>query len=767
MIKKFQDYFLFLFEFVMINNLLILFSNISLFANINKWENYTDLKNIISIPVDYNTSKAFCASNGGVFIADLNNGNILKRYTTINGLVNNDITTAILDNQNRLWLGASDGSISILNINTFQWQYIYDIKNSNEFNKSVNAFVLYNNFIFIATGYGIQKISLSNLNFVDAPYYQLGTFNSKTSVFNLVIHNNVIYAATASGIAYAKITNTNLNDPSKWSNYNLAPLNSNVRAIESFDNKIFMGSDNGMMIFDGANWLIYPNPTVSNAPIKFLKRIQNNLYFITSSKIYFTTAENLSEITQFYQDGNYNVLSYDNFQYPIIGTSESGIIANINNNYISVYPNCPFKNSFDKLSIDKDGTLWAAGGQANAGFYKFDGNIWSNYTNTLYPAIGTSNFFRKIYANNGIVWALSFGGGATLIIGENIINYNPSNSTLAGIPENPNFCVPFGGAFDERGYFWISLYRTNNSKSLYVFTGDSNMIGFTNPSVISSGNLEEIAIDNYNTKWIVSGESSPRGLYFFNENNTLDNPSDDIYGFYNLTDFGVDDITDVIVDKNNEVWISSNNGIFIINNPLAAIQNPNNKPAPQKLGIISGNLKVPFTENCRVIRKDVLNNKWIGTQSNGVFHLSSDGTTLLEQFNVDNSPILSNNINTIEINPKNGITCFGTLKGLSTYRTSAIEPLKEFDKITCSPNPFILPSEVELKIDGLIENSIVKIISLNGEIINEFSSPGGRIANWNGTDKKGNLIPSGIYIIVAFNKDGSKVGKGKLAVIKK
>ncbi|MFZ4590055.1 MAG: hypothetical protein ACOYN6_03595, partial [Ignavibacteria bacterium] len=231
-------------------------------------------------------------------------------------------------------------------------------------------------------------------------------------------------------------------------------------------------------------------------------------------------------------------------------------------------------------------------------------------------------------------------------------------------------------------------------------------------------------------------------------------------------EFGIENISGVIVDKNNEVWVSTNNGVFIIRNPLGAIQNPNQKPAPEKLGIISGNLKVPFTENCRCISIDVLNQKWIGTENNGVFHLSSDGATLIETFNLNNSPILNNQINSIAVNTKDGRAYFGTLNGLSSVQTDAISPLMEFEKIICSPNPYLVPPRVNLKIDGLVENSSVKILSLSGDLITEFTSPGGRIASWDGKDSKGNYVASGIYIVVGFNKDGKKVGKGKVAIIK-
>jgi ligand-binding sensor domain-containing protein len=601
--------------------------------------------------------------------------------------------------------------------------------------------------MFVATGYGIQNISTLNFTFIDAPYYQLGNLNNKTKVNDLAILDNVLYAATASGVAYANLINTNLNNPASWTSYNLSPLNADVQAIEAFDNKVFAGSITGFQYFNGNNWLPYPLSGVSDTNIISIKSISNKLYFINSRIIYYAEAGNLQNITQFQNPGNYNVISVDNNLNPAIGSSDNGSLLKIGSNYEYLFPNGPYRSSFEYLYVDNNGNLWAAGGLGDAGFYMFDGKTWVNYNTSSHPQIGNSNFFRSVHYGQGTLWALSWGGGVTYINGSTIKNINPSNSVLPGISENPNFCVPSGCAYDNNGYLWTSFYRTNTSRSLYVFTGnDSLWTGFINPSVISSSFLENIAIDNYNT---------------------ISNTSDDIYGFYNLNDFSVDDLTDVIVDRNNEVWVSTNNGVFIISNPLAAIQNPNQKPVPQKLRIISGNLAVPFTENCRTLRNDILNEKWIGTDNNGVFHLSEDGSTLIETFNTLNSPILDNSITSIVISNKSGKAYFGTLKGLSSYQTNAIEPLEEFDEIVCSPNPYLLPPNVDLRIDGLIEDSFIKIMTLSGEIITEFESPGGKIATWNGRNFNDELVPSGIYIVIAFNKDGSKVGKGKIAIVRR
>jgi ligand-binding sensor domain-containing protein len=752
---------------------ILFFFTFSLFCNSSfaqkKWTNYTDLKNVTCLSMDRITPVAYCGTTGGLFRIDLNSGTILNRYTNIEGLVNNNITALITDNQNKLWIGASDGSICILDKMNSSFKYIFDIKNSTETDKGIYGFLIYGNNIFVATGFGIIKISSITLNFVDAPYYQLGNFTLKSKVYALAELNNVIYAATVSGIANANLINVNLNNPASWTNFNTAPLNVNVKTINSFDGKVFAGSDSGFMYFDGSFWVSYPNPNYSNIPIKNISSVGNKLFFIANNYCYYAHKDSLSNVNNFNSTDYCNVVISDNNQNPLIGIYEKGLYTTINNSFTYIFPNCPNRNSVNYLTEDYGGNIWVASGLGDGGFYKFNGTTWTNYTKELFPLIGNSNDCRKIITKDNETWALFWGGGATLINSENIQNYNPSNSSLPGIPGYPNLCVPYGGAFDNNGYFWIAFYGTDDSKYLYLHLSDTNFIGFPNPSITNNAHFNAVAIDNYNTKWIVT--TGPNALYFFNENGTINNPNDDISGLYSTADFSdVNTISHVIVDKNNSVWITTNNGVYILDNPLAAIQNPNLKPAFTKLGIISGNLKVPFTENCNIISTDALNEKWIGTESNGVFHLSEDGSTLIETFNITNSPLLSNTINSIVVSGKTGKAYFGTLYGLSSVQTNAIQPVDKFDKIICKPNPYIIPSTKNptLLIDGLVENSTIKIITLNGEVVAEYTARQGKIDDqWNGTDKKGKLVPTGIYIVVAYNKDGSKVGTGKLAVIRR
>src|SRR4030095_7520798 len=286
------------------------------------------------------------------------------------------------------------------------------------------------------------------------------------------------------------------------------------------------------------------------------------------------------------------------------------------------------------------------------------------------------------------------------------------------------------------------------------------------PSNQSATTMIYMAIDNYNTKWMsfpsdLSGQE--RGVVYFNENTS---PSGLIIAAA-LLGADMHTVYHVVVDKNGEVWIGTDNGIAIIRDPSQVINNPGTVPFIEKMRIIENGISTPLTENVQFIAVDALNNKWIGTFSNGLLYVSPDGSTLIARYTSANSPLPDNKILSVVVSPKSGVAYFGTEKGLASFKTIAVQPLENCDKISTGPNPFIIPNDVKLKIDGLVAESTVKILSISGTLIAEIESPGGRIAEWDGRDLNGNLVSSGIYIIAGYNKDASKVCTGKVAVVRK
>jgi hypothetical protein len=215
----------------------------------------------------------------------------------------------------------------------------------------------------------------------------------------------------------------------------------------------------------------------------------------------------------------------------------------------------------------------------------------------------------------------------------------------------------------------------------------------------------------------------------------------------------------VVVDRDNDVWVGTDKGIGIILDPEAPFRTDGSGIARYKP--LNG-----LTIN--TIAVDPLNQKWVGT-TEGVVLLSPDGTQVLASYTVETTGgrLIDNDVKSIAVDPTTGTVYFGTATGLASLTTPAAAPRAAFDELTVYPNPFKIPSANSLTIDGLVANSTIKVLSVDGTLMREVKTPGGRIGYWDGKDSRGQEVPSGVYIIVGYAEDGSTVASGKVAVIRK
>jgi hypothetical protein len=139
----------------------------------------------------------------------------------------------------------------------------------------------------------------------------------------------------------------------------------------------------------------------------------------------------------------------------------------------------------------------------------------------------------------------------------------------------------------------------------------------------------------------------------------------------------------------------------------------------------------------------------------------------IQHFTKENSPLLSNNIFSIAINPTSGEVFFGTDYGLCSYVSDATETNTEMttDNVWAYPNPVEPGYFGSITITGLSMNADVKILSANGAIINEGRSNGGMYV-WDGCDQKGNRVASGIYMVATATSTGEKGTVCKIAIIR-
>ncbi|MCG8700094.1 MAG: T9SS type A sorting domain-containing protein, partial [Bacteroidales bacterium] len=158
------------------------------------------------------------------------------------------------------------------------------------------------------------------------------------------------------------------------------------------------------------------------------------------------------------------------------------------------------------------------------------------------------------------------------------------------------------------------------------------------------------------------------------------------------------------------------------------------------------------------------NRKWLATESAGVFLLSDDGKETIHNFTTSNSPLYSNTVISIGVNEETGEVFMSTDKGLISFMGQATEGDAEFKDVYVYPNPIRPSYEGDITISGLVEETIVKITDISGNVVYETVSLGGQ-AIWNGRNYEGDRVATGVYMVFLSNSDGSKTHITKLLFI--
>lgn len=167
-----------------------------------------------------------------------------------------------------------------------------------------------------------------------------------------------------------------------------------------------------------------------------------------------------------------------------------------------------------------------------------------------------------------------------------------------------------------------------------------------------------------------------------------------------------------------------------------------------------------------MIAVDGGNRKWMGTIDNGVYLISADCNTQIYNFTTDNSPLPSNTIQDIVVEPNTGRVYIATDKGLCSFMSDATQPSDQMtkDNVYAYPNPVKPDYTGNVTIMGLTYDADVKIVTSNGVLVNQGRSTGGTYT-WNCRDQKGKKVASGIYMVETATSDGSKGTVCKIAVV--
>lgn len=731
--------------------------------NLFDWQTYTSLANVRNADFD-SEGRIWAATSGGIFVYNTTDSNFIEIRNT-EGLISQDITSiAFNKNKNEFYVGSSDGYLYIVSDDTdnLNWTYITDIVSAKYPNPEIDDIVFYNEFAFISGGFGLTKFSQKDKVFLET-VVRFGDFPSNTKVNKIVVFDGYIWAATDAGLARAKLTSS-ISNPESWQTFTtdngLSENNTNIVLVSN--DQLYLATDTTICKFenDSIKTII---SSKDNAKIVSMINRNGEILYATSLQLF--DMNNQIVDTKYYWQKINNILydsTNDNIYLLYYAYGISKIEGNDN---IHIIPNTTLSNNFTNLDVDDQGRLWIATRSKEAndgkGFAMLDkSGRWFTFTPQSYPNVDNECMKIKAFDDGKVI--VSTWGGSMIMLEDSaqsfaITKYDTSNSPLiAAVNSSKNYIITGESLEDKNGMKWLINYGQEVTGPLLLAIDKNNNFHQFNNLFFADRQYLELAIDHWNTKWLGSYKFS-KGLFYFNDNGTLDDESDDVLGKVTKSNSSLYDNeqTSLAVDRNGVLWIGTSSGMNYIYDtyPILANGKINVREIPQ--------LRNQYINDIYV---DILNNKWIATKK-GIWVLNSDGSELLNKdiINSENSPLVDDDVYSITSNPETGIMYFGTKKGLSTVKTLSVAPLTEYN-IKCYPQPFNPDKDNELFIDGLKQFNDVRILTVDGVLIKHLEA-NGRKAVWDGRDENGDLVKNGVYIVVGSSNTAGGSGVGKFAVL--
>ena len=375
---------------------------------------------------------------------------------------------------------------------------------------------------------------------------------------------------------------------------------------------------------------------------------------------------------------------------------------------------------------------------------------------------------------NDNVFFSSFYNGVSQVKNDDlVVRWNASGTNYAidtiGNWANDKRLSVCGLKTDNQGNLWGVTSSVQNP--LFVKSPDDIWRSFYIQQQIKYL-YTDLVIDSDNQKWIVVGRdggANEIGLLVYNDNNTIMDDSDDQYKLLNTSvgngNLPSLNILSIAKDLDGEIWVGTDKGVAVFYNP-SLIFSGYNFDAEQIL-IQEGEYGqyLLSEEKVTCILVDGANRKWIGTESSGLFLFSNDGTEEVLHFTSTNSPLNSDNIIDIAINPTTGELFIGTSKGLLSYRSDATTGGLVASKTKVFPNPVKETYFGPIAISGLTTNANFKITDINGNIVFEGFANGGQ-AIWNGKNKNNERVGTGIYLLFSIDQKGKEKSISKIVFIK-
>ncbi|HXK48867.1 MAG TPA: two-component regulator propeller domain-containing protein [Clostridiales bacterium] len=713
----------------------------------------------------------YAATDGGLIVRDGTNYTV---YDTDDGIYEPVIEDIEKDFRGMLWLGHPDCSVTVYDIERKEPVYLDDIAQSGVY--ELNAVFSSSEYVYIAASGLLARYRYND----DFNKYEISEINSMTGVVSDVkVTAGTIYISTASGAYSIAEDSPNINYLNNWTKISGLDAAGSLNGLAVNGETVYVLAQTGLFRIDGTGTI---KETVYNGiDLKygyfgggeFLAAHEQVDAMVISS-----VPDDLASAPQIiFGTGDENFGSFCRSGDIIYFTSTGGFSFYSVSNDEEYRPsfNVPNQKGIQKAALD------ASSGRliylTNSHFSYMDTSDYT-FSDTMYSAKATGDGAKNILVNNGRLYICTWGAGV------NTFDYNEpdysyfSNFSFGSALEGVNYPVHPGIAEDSEGNLWISNWgdKSNPDGSTLIRLAPDG----TDHSYLTRDYFYgyDVFADTYDGRtWIWTGSSKQSF-------GAQDGIGVGVFDGVNLSFKRIlisDGVIDIAADKDNVIWIATNNGIRYIDLALSPSD-------PQSFSSVNiNNVQTgPVGNVIYDVEVNSINEKWFATDK-GISVLSADGNSWRHYVPMSYSGSVAvpgeiikirlpdASINEILFIEEEGIAVIGSYNGLSFLEYGKVFKTGEVNKneIQTKPSPFIndgssvmgfyFPEDGNSYDTGRIFD-MKGFLVRGGEGGNEFSINNG----WDGRDNKGKLVSTGIYKMIAYNKnDPSQNITGKIAVVRK
>ncbi len=749
-------------------------------VHIGEWQDYLCYADVHS--VEKVNSIVYAAAEMGLISYDLDEY-VMTKLSKVSGLSDIDITAIKkIPDTDKLFIGYENGNIDILEGQSVE--NIPDLVMKSMLNsKTINNVYFYNNMAYCSTDFGILVVNVSDLE-IDEFYY-IGDDATDLQINAITVASDSFFVATAEGLKKAAANSKLLSFYETWQSVDV--FSNEISDVLTVDDDLLVAEVSGnntniYKYYDGNASLL---TTVSN--FMKIEEIDKGYAIVTSDEIYLYNSNDILQQTiadyaiedQSFTRSFSSLVQVDDDYY--IGDSNGGLISYNGADDDQILPSGPYSNKCFKLKATS-GALWTLAGNFKhqsptaAQASRLKENEWSYFTRS------TTDEFSGLYnicdiaidpRNEEHVYLASYFSGVIELNGDTVSHlYNDTNSGLQEV----NIWELVGGiCLDDDG----NLYANNQEVGTPIVVKPDD-VQETDPDNLEWYQydympyddpddecwLKDMIYTDWGDIWAVSSTETA-GIFVFNTNGTIEDDSDDTYrspnsGFTDSRHTQIKIWDDegseiegtpqcIVKDKNNYIWIGLSEGLVVYYQPrtvfdydvpvASMVSVPRNDGSGYADNLLDG---ISVT----AIEVDGANRKWIGTENDGLFLVSADGTNVVESFTASDSPLPSDYITSISVNPSTGEVFIGTDAGIVSYMGTATEGEENYSTVKVYPNPVRPSYNGVITIEGLVENSLVKITDISGNIVYEATSTGGTCV-WDGCNFHGRKVKTGVYLVFA------------------